>query len=73
MEELFTLIDLLLKGDIPGALALVEELEEMSRDGKISNISRGSRKRYEPDELEPMINREGLLRALSLIAPPDHP
>lgn len=39
MEELFTLKNLLLKGDIPGALALVEELEEMSRDDKISNIS----------------------------------
>lgn len=38
MEELFTLKDLLLKGDISGALAVVEELEEMSRDDKISNI-----------------------------------
>jgi hypothetical protein len=39
MEELLTLKDLLLKGDIPGALALVEELEEMGRDDKISDIS----------------------------------
>lgn len=38
MEELLTLKDLLLKGDISGALTLVEELEEMSRDDKISNI-----------------------------------
>lgn len=38
MEELFTLKDLLLKGDISGALVVVEELEEMSRDDKISNI-----------------------------------
>ncbi|HBB32711.1 MAG TPA: hypothetical protein DDZ80_09080 [Cyanobacteria bacterium UBA8803] len=38
MEELFALKDLLLKGDIPGALAIAEELEEISRDDKISNI-----------------------------------
>jgi Domain of unknown function DUF29 len=38
MEELLTLKDLLLKGDISGALTIVEELEEMSRDDKISNI-----------------------------------
>ncbi|MCU0517469.1 MAG: DUF29 domain-containing protein [Oscillatoria sp. Prado101] len=38
MEELFTLKDLLLKGDISGALVIVEELEEMSRDDKISNV-----------------------------------
>lgn len=38
MEELFALKDLLLKGDIPGALAIVDELEEMSRDDKINNI-----------------------------------
>ena len=38
MEELLTLKDLLLKGDLAGALTLVEELEEMSRDDKISNI-----------------------------------
>lgn len=38
MEELLTLKDLLLKGDIQGALVLVEELEEMSRDDKINNI-----------------------------------
>jgi Domain of unknown function DUF29 len=39
MEELFTLKELLLKGDIQGSLALVEELEEMSKDDKINNIS----------------------------------
>jgi len=39
MEELFTLKALLLKGDIQGALAIVEELEEMSRDDKINAIS----------------------------------
>jgi hypothetical protein len=38
MEELFTLKDLLLKGDISGALTIVEELEEMSRDDIINNI-----------------------------------
>lgn len=38
MEELLTLKDLLLEGDIQGALAVVEELEEMSRDDKINNI-----------------------------------
>lgn len=39
MEELFTLKALLLKGDIRGALAIVEELEEMSRDDKINAIA----------------------------------
>ncbi|MBE9142737.1 DUF29 family protein [Planktothrix mougeotii] len=38
MEELLTLKALLLKGDIAGSLAVVEELEEMSRDDKINNI-----------------------------------
>jgi len=38
MEELLTLKSLLLQGDIQGALAIVEELEEMSRDDKINNI-----------------------------------
>ncbi len=38
MEELCTLKELLLKGDIKGSLALVEELEEMSQDDKINNI-----------------------------------
>lgn len=38
MEELLTLKNLLLKGDIVGSLAVVEELEEMSRDDKINNI-----------------------------------
>jgi hypothetical protein len=38
MEELFTLKALLQKGDIPGALAIVEELEEMSKNDIIHNI-----------------------------------
>ena len=38
MEELLMLKDLLLKGDVPAALVIVEELEEMSRDDKISTI-----------------------------------
>jgi hypothetical protein len=38
MEELCTLKELLLKGDIKGSLALVEELEEMIQDDKINNI-----------------------------------
>jgi len=38
MEELLELKSLLLKGDTKGALAIVEELEEMSRDDKINNI-----------------------------------
>ncbi len=38
MEELFTLKDLLLKGDISGALFIVEELEEMSKKDIINNI-----------------------------------
>ena len=142
MEELLTLKHLLLEGNTSGALAIVEELEEMSRDDKISNIRRFAvilllhlikqqaesqttrswdvsirncvreiqnknkrRKaggyyltpeelrvaleeayssaideaslevaegRYEPDELEQLINREELLnRALTLIAPPE--
>jgi hypothetical protein len=38
MEELLTLKSLLLKGDVQGALAIVEDLEEMSRDDKINAI-----------------------------------
>ena len=38
MEELLELKNALLHGDISSALAIVEELEEMSRDDKISNI-----------------------------------
>ena len=38
MEELLTLRELLIKGDMSGALAIVDELEEMSRDDKINNI-----------------------------------
>ncbi|MDB9444795.1 DUF29 family protein [Anabaena sp. CS-542/02] len=38
MEELLELKGLLLQGDISGALAMVEDLEEMSRDDKINNI-----------------------------------
>lgn len=36
MEELYTLKELLLKGDVQAAIAIVEELEEMSRDDKIN-------------------------------------
>ena len=38
MEELLILKKLLLKGDIPGSLAIVEELEEMSRKDIIKTI-----------------------------------
>ena len=38
MEEILTLKFLLLQGDLSGALEIVEELEEMSRDDKINNI-----------------------------------
>ena len=38
MEELLTLKELLIKGDIPGSLALVEELEEMSKKEIIKTI-----------------------------------
>lgn len=38
MEELLTLKERLLRGDIAGALLIVEELEEMSKDDKINNI-----------------------------------
>ncbi|EAW34333.1 DUF29 family protein [Lyngbya sp. PCC 8106] len=38
MEEILELKELLLKGDIKGSLAIVEELEEMSRDDIINNI-----------------------------------
>lgn len=38
MEELLVLKNRLLQGDLSGALAIVEELEEMSRDDKINNI-----------------------------------
>ena len=39
MEELLELKNLLLKGDTKAALGIVEELEEMSKDDKINNIS----------------------------------
>ncbi|MBD1925225.1 DUF29 family protein [Trichocoleus sp. FACHB-90] len=38
MEELLDLKDLLLRGDIKGSLAIVEELEEMSKNDLIDNI-----------------------------------
>ena len=38
MEELLALKEFLLKGDIDGALGIVDELEEMSRDDKINTI-----------------------------------
>lgn len=37
MEEILTLKELLLKGDISGSLAVVEELEEMGRKDIINN------------------------------------
>ncbi|MDJ0730865.1 MAG: DUF29 family protein [Crocosphaera sp.] len=38
MEELMTLKQLLQQGNIPAAITLVEEMEEMSKDDKINNI-----------------------------------
>ncbi|MCF3609095.1 DUF29 domain-containing protein [Planktothrix agardhii 1033] len=38
MEEILTLKELLLKGDIPGSLAIVEELEEMGRKDIVKTI-----------------------------------
>ncbi|MEA5510238.1 DUF29 family protein [Crocosphaera sp. UHCC 0190] len=38
MEEILELKELLLKGDIRGSLAIVEDLEEMGKSGIISNI-----------------------------------
>jgi hypothetical protein len=38
MEELLELKDLLLKGDLKGSLAIVEDLEEMGRKGIIKTI-----------------------------------
>jgi hypothetical protein len=38
MEELLTLKDLLVKGDVQGGLIIVEELEEMSRNDIIKTI-----------------------------------
>lgn len=38
MEELITLKQLLQQGNIPEAITLVEEMEEMSKDDKINNI-----------------------------------
>lgn len=38
MEELLELREKLLLGDISGALAIVEDLEEMSKDDKINNM-----------------------------------
>ena len=38
MEELLTLKDLLIKGDVTGALVIVEELAEMSRNDIIKTI-----------------------------------
>ena len=39
MEELMTLRQYLLNGDITSALYLVDEMEEMSKDDKITNIA----------------------------------
>jgi vacuolar-type H+-ATPase subunit F/Vma7 len=38
MEEILSLKELLLKGDVSGALAIADELEEMSRKEIINNI-----------------------------------
>ena len=38
MEEILTLKELLLKGDLPGSLAIVEELEEMGRKDIVKTI-----------------------------------
>ncbi|CCQ67569.1 conserved hypothetical protein, partial [Crocosphaera watsonii WH 0402] len=38
MEELFTLKELLLSGNVTDALVLVEELTEMSKDDKLNKI-----------------------------------
>jgi hypothetical protein len=38
MEELLTLKELLVGGDLPAALILVEEMTEMSKDDKINKI-----------------------------------
>lgn len=38
MEELLTLKELLVCGDLPAALVLVEEMTEMSKDDKINKI-----------------------------------
>lgn len=38
MEELITLKELLQQGNIPEAITLVEEMEEMSKDDRINNI-----------------------------------
>ena len=66
MEELLTLKDLLLSGDVPAALAIVEELEEMSR----KDIIKAKQGHYEPEELEQLVNREDILdRAMALILP----
>lgn len=39
MEELLELKTLLIHGNIPDALVLVEEMTEMSKDDKINKIS----------------------------------
>jgi hypothetical protein len=38
MEELYTLREMLLKGDISSALLIVEQLQEINRDQKISDM-----------------------------------
>jgi hypothetical protein len=38
MEELLELKDLLLAGNVPDALLLVEEMTEMSKDDKLNKI-----------------------------------
>jgi hypothetical protein len=38
MEELLTLKEMLICGDLPAAMVLVEEMTEMSKDDKINKI-----------------------------------
>ncbi|OCR01864.1 hypothetical protein BCD67_05045 [Oscillatoriales cyanobacterium USR001] len=84
MEELLELKELLGKGDIKGSLAIVEELEDMSKSDIINNIisyavilllhliKQAVENRYEARELDKMVNREEAIeRALVLILPPE--
>ncbi|MBD1877941.1 MULTISPECIES: hypothetical protein [unclassified Coleofasciculus] len=68
MEELLDLKELLLKGDIQGSLAIVEEAYLNAIDEASLEVEEG---RYEPEELEQLINKKEILnRALALILPP---
>ncbi|MBD1897318.1 hypothetical protein [Coleofasciculus sp. FACHB-129] len=68
MEELLDLKELLLKGDIQGSLAIVEEAYLNAIDEASLEVEEG---RYELEELEQLINKKEILnRALALILPP---